>query len=399
MTVMSFTGVDTSGTNGSGATGATAKGNASSGGPTATLVTTRNNSLVMGVGTDHRNAIARTPGSGQSLVHQYLDPGGNTYWVQTQNALTPLSGTSVTINDSAPTTDPYDLSILEILAAPAGMVSSAPLGTMAISASLDNTTQKTDLGTAQASGFTLANVATGLASEACSPGGLAAILGPGLGVRGPAQKVDSFPLPTRLGGVQVKVNDLSAPLLFASDSQIDFQCPLLDVGSPLKVTLEDEAGVVGLPMLSTMQGATPSLFIADTNNHGVVLIGGTNEIAMVTAKGIPSRPALRNESLVFYATGLGESVGGFPAGDPAPSDRPILLKNRVSVVVGGVELKPDFAGLAAGTAGLYQVNIRSSEDAPIGDEIPVYVKVTLGDGTVFQSNSVNIAIQTSASQQ
>ena len=51
MTVMSFIGVDTSGTNGSGAIGAVASGNASSGAPTATLVTTRNNSWVVGRGT------------------------------------------------------------------------------------------------------------------------------------------------------------------------------------------------------------------------------------------------------------------------------------------------------------------------------------------------------------
>src|SRR5215831_9811765 len=42
ITVMSFTGIDTSGTNGSGAIGATGRGNANSGPPSATLTTTRN---------------------------------------------------------------------------------------------------------------------------------------------------------------------------------------------------------------------------------------------------------------------------------------------------------------------------------------------------------------------
>jgi Domain of unknown function (DUF4082)/Bacterial Ig-like domain/Bacterial Ig domain/SdrD B-like domain len=118
MTVMSFAGVDPSGTNGSGAIGATASANASSGSPTASLVTTRNNSWVFGVGNDYDNAIARTPGSGQSLVHQFLASIGDTYWVQMQNAPTPTSGTTVTINDTAPTTDRYNLTICEILPAP-----------------------------------------------------------------------------------------------------------------------------------------------------------------------------------------------------------------------------------------------------------------------------------------
>jgi hypothetical protein len=43
---------------------------------------------------------------------------GDTYWVQRQNGATPLSGTSVTINDTAPTGDRYNLSLCEIL--PAG---------------------------------------------------------------------------------------------------------------------------------------------------------------------------------------------------------------------------------------------------------------------------------------
>jgi hypothetical protein len=113
-----LTGVDTSGTNGSGAIGATGTGNASSGAPTASLVTTRNNSWVFGVGNDYDNAIARTPGSGQSLVHQFLTPVGDTYWVQMRNAPTPASGTTVPINDTAPTTDRYNLTICEILPAP-----------------------------------------------------------------------------------------------------------------------------------------------------------------------------------------------------------------------------------------------------------------------------------------
>jgi hypothetical protein len=118
MTVMSFTGTDPSGTNGAGAIGATGTGHAATGAPTATLVTTRNNSLVVGVGNDFDNGISRTAGTGQTVVHQDLTPTGDTYWVQMRSSSTPASGTSVTINDTAPTTDQYNLSICEILQAP-----------------------------------------------------------------------------------------------------------------------------------------------------------------------------------------------------------------------------------------------------------------------------------------
>ena len=115
ITVMSFAGVDTTGTNGSGAIGATGTGNARTGAPSASLTTTRAGSWVFGVGDDYDNAINRTLGPNQILVHQDFSPTGDTYWVQGQSSSTPLSGTNVTINDTAPTTDRYNLSICEIL--------------------------------------------------------------------------------------------------------------------------------------------------------------------------------------------------------------------------------------------------------------------------------------------
>jgi hypothetical protein len=115
ISIVSFTGADYTGTNGSGAIGAIGTGNSSSGAPTASLVTTRNNSWVFGVGNDWDLAVARTPAAGQNIVHQYLAPNNDTYWVQALNTTTPLSGTTVTLNDTAPTADRYNLSIVEVL--------------------------------------------------------------------------------------------------------------------------------------------------------------------------------------------------------------------------------------------------------------------------------------------
>jgi uncharacterized protein DUF4082/Big-like domain-containing protein len=115
MTIVTFKNVDTTGTGGSGAIGASASANSAGGAPTATLVTTRNNSLVFGVGNDFDNAVARTLGPGQTMVNQYLATIGDTYWVQRTTSAVPAAGTSVTINDTAPTADRYNLTIVEIL--------------------------------------------------------------------------------------------------------------------------------------------------------------------------------------------------------------------------------------------------------------------------------------------
>jgi hypothetical protein len=97
-----------------GSIGTTGTGNADPGAPTASLTTTANGSLVVGVGDDWDNAMARTVDSGQTLVHQYLAPVQDTYWVQMLNSPVPLSGTTVSIDDTAPTTDRFNMSIVEI---------------------------------------------------------------------------------------------------------------------------------------------------------------------------------------------------------------------------------------------------------------------------------------------
>jgi chitodextrinase len=112
MTVAAFTGAETA------TLGAVGTGNAATGAPTASLITTRANSWVWGVGVDWDRAVARTPGPDQTLVDQYFSPSGDTYWTQRRNATTPAAGTQVTINDTAPTTDRWNLSLIEV--APAG---------------------------------------------------------------------------------------------------------------------------------------------------------------------------------------------------------------------------------------------------------------------------------------
>jgi hypothetical protein len=118
LTVMSFTGADPAGANGSGAIGAIRSASAASGAPTASVTTTRPGSWVVGVGNDFARAVSRTVGANQVLVHQYLAPVGDTYWVQRTNTAVATSGTVTTINDTAPTTDQYNLSVCEILKRP-----------------------------------------------------------------------------------------------------------------------------------------------------------------------------------------------------------------------------------------------------------------------------------------
>jgi hypothetical protein len=137
MTVMTFTGTDTSGVSGSGAIGGRNGASASSGAPAASLTTTRSGSLVLGVGNDWDTATLRTAPANQTIVHEYQASVGDCYWVQRLNAFTQSSSTTATINDTAPTTDQYNLTVVEVLPAPvagptfavSGSVTPADVGT------------------------------------------------------------------------------------------------------------------------------------------------------------------------------------------------------------------------------------------------------------------------------
>jgi sugar lactone lactonase YvrE len=107
--------VDVSYKNASGI-GASGTFESASGAPTGAVTTTQGNSWVWAVGFDWATGTGRTVGSGQTLFSQNVETGpGNTFWVQSTTSPTPAAGTSVTINDTAPKTDPYDLVLVEIL--------------------------------------------------------------------------------------------------------------------------------------------------------------------------------------------------------------------------------------------------------------------------------------------
>jgi hypothetical protein len=96
--------------------GANAGANAATGAPTVSVTTTKAGSWVFGVGNDWDRAVTRTVGTGQTIVSQWVDTGsGDTFWAQSRTAVTPTSGTAVTLNDTAPTGDRWNLTAVEVL--------------------------------------------------------------------------------------------------------------------------------------------------------------------------------------------------------------------------------------------------------------------------------------------
>src|SRR4029077_8857715 len=101
---------------GSGGIGASAADSNNNTAPSVALTSTAAGSLVYGVGNDPDNRVARTLGANQTMVHQWVDTNGNlTFWVQSRSAPTVSAGSVVTINDTAPTGNRWNLAAVEIV--------------------------------------------------------------------------------------------------------------------------------------------------------------------------------------------------------------------------------------------------------------------------------------------
>src|SRR5262249_10110219 len=110
ITVISFAG--------SGGVGASAAGSAATGAPTVSLTTTQPGSLVYGTGNDWDDAVVRTPAPNQTMVHELATTTRDSYWVQNYGAPIANAGTLLSLADTAPTTDRWNFSAVEIVPRP-----------------------------------------------------------------------------------------------------------------------------------------------------------------------------------------------------------------------------------------------------------------------------------------
>jgi uncharacterized protein (TIGR03437 family) len=87
----------------------------------------------------------------------------------------------------------------------------------------------------------------------------------------------------------------------------------------------------------------------------------------------PSNPVHRTDILIIYATGLGRTTPEVPAGMRAPTDQLSVVQTPAVVTIGGVSVAVEFAGLAPGFVGLYQINVRVNGRVPLGLSMPLVI--------------------------
>jgi len=207
------------------------------------------------------------------------------------------------------------------------------------------------------------------ASGPVSPGLIIVITGLGLG---PATAVAAGapPLPTELAGTRVLFDEIPAPLLYASEQQVNAIAPYALEGKTRTELVVEYRGVRSSPLSLEVAAAAPGIFTLNSSGSGQGAI--LNQDYSLNG---PGNPAARNAIVMLYATGEGQTTP--PGADGvAPADvlpRPVL---PVTVEIGGVDAPVLYAGGAPGMpAGAMQVNVRVPARAPTGPAVPVRLKV------------------------
>jgi len=217
--------------------------------------------------------------------------------------------------------------------------------------------------------------AASFAAGTAAPGALMSLFGIGLGSN---WQTAAGPVQT-LAGTKVSVGGVSAPLFYASPSQVSFQVPY-DASGAVNLTLTRVDGKTATVSL-TVGEAHPGIFSVDSSGTGPA--AATLADASLISAG---NPAARGSVIVLYATGLGRVTPSAATGAGATGLSTCV--NPVQVTVGGRSVTPIYAGLTPGYAGLYQVNVQIPADLAATGDVPVTLTVA-----GVASNSVTIAVR------
>lgn len=213
-----------------------------------------------------------------------------------------------------------------------------------------------------------------------TPGSLATVFAAGVRDTAGITAATVLPLPTSLGGVSVTVGGIAAPIHAVANvngqEQVNFQVPFEMRGRTAADVVVTRDG------LSSSAVSVPVIDIQPAVFSGVVVHNA--DYSLATA----SNPLARGEYAFVYAAGLGAVTNQPANGAPGPLPPALALTTaNVHVTIAGVDCPVQFAGLAPGYAGVYQVNFQVPQNVAGGTQ-PLVVSV----GAV-SSPAVQVAIR------
>ncbi len=212
--------------------------------------------------------------------------------------------------------------------------------------------------------------------QSVAPDSLAATFGTQLSTTTAA--ANSLPLPLTLAGVTVMVNNLSAPLLYVSPTQINYQIPAnVDPGTAVVKVMNGGTEIANGTV--TIESVSPSIFTVKADGKGVpaaqTTVNGTTFLPVAnadgTARAISVGTTAQPNFLVLYGTGL---------------RRRSSLTN-VRVLIGGVQAEVSFLGAHSRLVGVDQMNIKLPQTVRGRGNVDVVVII---DGKTANTVTINI---------
>lgn len=219
-----------------------------------------------------------------------------------------------------------------------------------------------------------------------SPGELITLVGTNIGPNN-LQVAQVVPFPTSLGGVQVMINNIAAPIYYVSSGQVAAIIPYEVSSAPVARIQIINNGPQSNIVSEFVNSTTPGIF---TNPSG-----GAGEAAALHpdySLVSPSSPAKIGETIAVFVTGLGDVSPGISDGAPGPSPNLSNTTNTITAAVGGTAATVTYAGLAPGLAGLYQVNLTIPSGLAAGD---YYLEIFAPDSDALEAG-ISIAASGSA---
>jgi uncharacterized protein (TIGR03437 family) len=200
-----------------------------------------------------------------------------------------------------------------------------------------------------------------------APGGLISVYGQQMAPVNIA--TSEIPLPTALGESCLTVNGVAVPVLFVSPQQINGQLPF-NVDGNAQMTLRTPGGISDNFNFGILPAA-PAVFRSGIAGPeiGLATITRADNGQLIT----PTNPVHPGDSIVIWATGLGRTNPPIDSGMPGPSDPLSSAVIQPTVLLGGVALNIQYAGLVPGSVGLYQINAGVPASVPQGLSMPLVV--------------------------
>ena len=198
------------------------------------------------------------------------------------------------------------------------------------------------------------------------PGSWVSIYGTKLSATTRAWQPEDFSginLPTQLDGVSVTINGRPAYIAYVSPGQINVVAPD-----------DDARGTVPVVITNAPNSTSKSTAVLQDANPVLLLWAGKYAVAQHADwslaappelfAGAATSPARPGETIVLWGTGFGATNPITPSGETVAH---AALVSLPTVTIGGLIAPVAYAGISAGSAGFYQIQVKIPAEAPDGD--------------------------------